>query len=123
MSCGVRRTAPVVPYRAVREMVIYFARVYCSAFTYELQQKLCSPPACSRPRLTALGWYPSIGAGMHQRLYGLRDEAVNDKEVFLDAEFLVAAFEVAGTVILDSMAQHKVLSAGRRADRVGLHKP
>jgi hypothetical protein len=59
---------------------------------------------------------------MHQRLYGLRDEAVNDKEIFLDAEFLVAAFEVAGPVILDSMAQHKVLSAGRRADRVGLHK-
>ena len=49
MGRGVRRAAPVVLHRAVREMFIYLARVHCTAFAYELQQELCLLPACSRP--------------------------------------------------------------------------
>jgi len=41
---------------------------------------------------------------MHQRLNGTRHEAVSDEEVFLDVELLVAAFEVADAVVLNSMA-------------------
>ena len=59
---------------------------------------------------------------MHQRLYGARHEAVVDEEIFLDVELRVAAFEVAGTVVLDAMTQYQVLSARRRANRIGLHK-
>ncbi len=59
---------------------------------------------------------------MHQRLYGVRHEAVADKEVLLDAELGVAPFEVAGAVLLDTMAQRQVLGARWGADRVGLHK-
>src|SRR5207247_1162591 len=38
------------------------------------------------------------------------------------AELHVAALEVAGTVVLDAMAQHQVLRARGRADRIGLHE-
>ena len=57
---------------------------------------------------------------MHQRVYLARHEAVVDEEVFLDAELGVAAFEVAGAVILDAMAQDEILGASGRANRIGL---
>jgi len=103
-------------------MVIYLARVHCTAFAYELQQKLCPLPTCRGPGLTALGRDAAIRARMHQRLYRTGHEAVIDEEVLLDAELRVAAVQVVGTVILDAMAQHQVLSSRRSADGVGLHK-
>src|SRR5579864_1889220 len=103
-------------------MAVYFARMHGTAFAYELQQEPCLLPACSGPGLTAIGRDASIRAGMHQRLYGSCHEAIDDEEVLLDAELRVETFEVTGTVILDSMAKDQVLSARRRADRIGLHK-
>jgi hypothetical protein len=41
---------------------------------------------------------------MHQRLQGTRHEAVVDEDILLDAKLCVVAFEVAGTVVLDSMS-------------------
>ena len=102
-------------------MLIHFARVYLAVLTHELQQQLCSLPACKRPRKT-LGRNAAIRSWMHQCLYRVRHETVVDEEILLDAELRVTAFEVAGTVVLDSMAQNQILSAGGRADRVGLHK-
>ena len=103
-------------------MIVDFARMGATAFAHELQQKLRLLPARRGPRPTAFGRDAAIRARMHQRLDGARHEAVVDEEVLLDAELRVAAFEVAGTVVLDAMAQHQILSARRRADRVGLHK-
>ena len=57
---------------------------------------------------------------MHERLDGTGHKAVVDEEVLLNAELGVAAFEVAITVVLNTMAQHQVLSARGGADRVGL---
>ena len=59
---------------------------------------------------------------MHQRLQRPRQEAVRDENILLEAELPVEAFEVAGAVVLDAMAQHQILRASRRPDRVGLHK-
>ena len=59
---------------------------------------------------------------MHQRMDGACHEAVGDEEILLDAERRVAAFEIAGTVVLDAVAQRQVLRARRRADRIGLHE-
>ena len=59
---------------------------------------------------------------MHQGLNGSCYEAVDDEEVLLHIELRVVAFEVAGAVAFDAMAQRQVLSARRGADRIGLHK-
>src|SRR5437763_15092179 len=40
MGGGIRRAAPVVRHRAVREMVVDLAWVYRAAFAYELQQEI-----------------------------------------------------------------------------------
>lgn len=42
--------------------------------------------------------------------------------IFLDAERRVAAFQVAGAVVLDAMPQRQILSARGRADRIGLYE-
>src|SRR3984893_11194548 len=122
MSGGVRRATPVVPNRAVREMLIHLARVHFTAFTHELQQELCSLPARSRPRKSALGGNTGIRARMHQCLYGGGHETIVEEEILFNTELGIETFEVAGTVVLDSMAQHQVLRARGRANRVGLHK-
>jgi len=103
-------------------MFIYLAWVHGSALAYEIQQKLCPLPLCSGPRQTAFGRDAAIRTRVHQRLQGPGYEAVVDEEVFFDAEFRVAALEVAGAVVLDAMAEHQVLSASGRADRVGLNE-
>ena len=59
---------------------------------------------------------------MHQRLERAGDEAIVDEEILLDAELRIAALEVARAVLPHAMAQHEVLSARGRADRVGLHE-
>jgi hypothetical protein len=59
---------------------------------------------------------------MHERLHFPGHEAVIDEEVFFDAELLVAAFEIAGTIIFHAMTQNQILSAGWCADRIGLHE-
>ena len=91
------------------------ARVHDTALAHEFEHPLGLLPACLRPD-------GARRARMHQRVQLARDEAVVDEEVLLDAEPCVAAFEVAGPVVLDAMAQGQVLRACRRADRVGLHE-
>ena len=103
-------------------MVIYFARVHDAAFAHEFQQELCPLRARRGPGQAAFGGDAAIGARMHQRLKSSGHETVVDEEILIDAELHVAAFEVAGTVILHAMAQDQVLRAGGSADRIGLHK-
>jgi hypothetical protein len=57
---------------------------------------------------------------VHQRCDTARHEAVVDENILVDAQRREAAFEVAGAVGLDAMAQRQVLGARGRADRVGL---
>ena len=57
---------------------------------------------------------------MHQGAEGWGDEAVDDEEVFFDAESGVEAFEVAGAVGFDAMAEDEVLGAGGSSDGIGL---
>ena len=59
-------------------------------------------------------------ARVHQTFDGARDEAVVHEDILVDAQRREAAFEVAGAVVLDAMAQREVLGARGRADRVGL---
>src|ERR1700733_5000256 len=103
-------------------MVVDLARMHCAAFAYELQQQLCLFLARRGPPPTASGWNTDSRPRMHQRLQGIRHETVVNEDVFLDAELRVIAFQIPGAVVLHSMAKGKVLSASRRADRVGLHK-
>src|ERR1700746_3042606 len=103
-------------------MVVDLARVYRTAFKYELQKELCPLSVRSGPRPAAQRGDTAIGARMHQRLERAHHEAVIDEEVLFDAETRVASFEVAGAVAFNAMAERQVLSARRRADRVGLHK-
>ena len=50
----------------------------------------------------------------------MRDEAVVDEEVLLDAERGVVTLEIAGTVIDDAMTHGQVLGPRRGPDRIGL---
>src|SRR5713226_1812398 len=113
----------------MREVIINLARMHCAAFAHELEQLrrpflFFSGPEWGARRILILLSRPREREDprMHQRVYGTRHEAVVDEEILLDAELRVAAFEVAGTVVLDAMAQGKVLGARGRANRVGLHK-
>src|SRR6267142_3276755 len=106
----------------MREMFIDLARVHFTAFAYELKQELCLLPVCRGPGLIVSGRDGGIRARMHQRPYRARHEAIGDEVVLLDVELRVAAFEVAGTVVLYAMAEYQVLRARGRADRIGLHK-
>src|SRR5713101_7850295 len=128
MSGRVRRAAPVVAHRAVGEMIICLARMHTAAFANELEQRFRLLPALGGPTDARRIFILLSGLGhrrqprMHQRMYRASHEAVVDEEIFLDAELRVAAFEIAGAIILDAMAQYQVLSAGWRANRIGLHK-
>src|SRR5436190_8223761 len=102
-------------------MLIYLARMHRAALADEFQQLLCLLPTCSRPGQIAFGRDTGIRPRMHQRLYGSRDKTVGDEKVLFDTELLVVLFEIAGTVILDAMAQRQVLSPRRRSYRIGLH--
>src|SRR6266404_9697588 len=108
MCAGVRRAAPVVAHRAVREMIIHLARMRTAAFADELENslRLLHPfggPTDARRIFILLSGLGHCGEPrMHQRVYRARHEAIVDKEVFFDAEFRVAAFEISGAVILDT---------------------
>lgn len=52
----------------------------------------------------------------------VRQEAVDEEVVFLEAERLVLAVEVAGAVVGDPMTQDEVLRSRRCANRVGLYE-
>jgi hypothetical protein len=60
---------------------------------------------------------------MHQGLDGGGNEAVVEKEIFLDHEMWVQPLEIAGAVVPDPMAQREVLRARRRADGICLDEP
>ena len=59
---------------------------------------------------------------MHERVDLPRDEAVVDEEVLLDAQRVIAPFEIAGPVALGAMSESQILCPRRRADGVGLHE-
>ena len=59
---------------------------------------------------------------MHQRLQFARNESVVDEKVFLNSEFAIAQFKIAGMVILHTMPQDQVLCSRRRTDRIRLHE-
>ena len=85
------------------------ARVHGAALADELEQRLALPPSG--------GQYDDAGSRrVHQPLHRRGHEAVVDEDVLLDAERRVAAFEVAGAVALDAVAQRRILRARRRAN-------
>src|SRR2546423_1529208 len=104
------------------EMVVYFARMYGATCEDEIQQKFGAPDSFAGPRAAPLGRDTRIRARMHQRLQGAGHEAVVDEDILLDIQRGVSAFEIAGAIIPDAMAQDQVLRARRSADRIGLHE-
>jgi hypothetical protein len=64
---------------------------------------------------------------MHQRLKFTRDESVVDEEIFFNSENIasttrVAPLEISGPIVLHSMPQDQVLSAGWCTNRISLDK-
>ena len=113
---GGRRAAPVVRDPAVGEVRIHVARVHVRRA--RARTPAAPAPSCRRP----VGQCAMPARGCISANTAARHEAVVDEGVFLDAERRVAAFEVAGAVALDAVAQRQVLRARRGADRVGLHE-
>src|SRR5215468_10603951 len=106
MRRRLRRTAPIVSDRAMREITIYFARMNCTTFPHKLQQKPRSFLARGGPWPRAFGRHTRVRTQMHQRLYRSREKTVRNKEIFFDTEPRVEAFEIAGTVIFNAMTQY-----------------
>ena len=59
---------------------------------------------------------------MNERLNRSCHEPVHDEEVFLNVQFRIEPFEIAGVIILCAVAQYKVLRTRGRTDRIGLDK-
>jgi hypothetical protein len=59
---------------------------------------------------------------VHEGLQLSRDVPVVDKAVFLDLEFWIKTFKIAGVIVSDSLSQNQILRPGRSADRVGLYE-
>src|SRR4029077_21269781 len=82
MRAGVRRAAPVVAHRAVREMIIDLARMCAAAFADELEDslRLLHPfggPTDARRILILLSGLGHRGESrMHQRVYRTRHETI-----------------------------------------------
>src|ERR1700687_2073800 len=68
VSRGVRLASPIIPYRAMRKVVIDFLRVDDAAFAHEFQHELSSLSAPARPRQSAFRGHTAIRTGMHERL-------------------------------------------------------
>src|SRR5262245_31993108 len=77
MRRRVRRTAPIVSDCAVREIIIYFPRMHCTAFLYKLQQKTGLLLARGVPSARAFRRHTSVRTWMHQRLYASRKKTVD----------------------------------------------
>src|SRR5215217_8037679 len=103
MRRRVRRTAPIVFDRAMREITIYLARMHGTVCPHKFQQKTRLFLARGRPSVRTFGRHTGVRTRMHQRLYGSRQETVHDKEILFDAESWIQAFEIAGMVILNAM--------------------
>src|SRR5437762_11190290 len=96
--------------------------MHCTAFPHKLQQKTGSLLARVGPRIRTFGRHTRVRTRMYQRLYRSCEKTVHDKKILFDAEFRVQAFEIAGMIIVNAMAQYQVLSTSGRADRVSLNK-
>ncbi len=115
LRAGAARAAPVVLHASVREMLLHLARMHGAALAHEGQHLGGLALCLGIPGLAGL-------ARVHQRQVPAGQKAVVDQAVLVDRQARVAAFQVAGAVVLDAVAQRQVLRPGRRADRVCLHK-
>src|SRR5262245_20531697 len=111
-----RRSAPEVLHRAEREMIINLSGMHRTASTDELQQALDVLAASHAPRRVTPAW-------MHQMKQPVGHEAVVDEEVLVHAQARVAALQIAGAVVRDTVPERQVLRACRRPNRVGLDEP
>ena len=59
---------------------------------------------------------------MHQRVQRSCDVAVVNEKIFLNVEFWVETFKIAGMIVFDPMSQDQILRARRRPDRIRLHE-
>ena len=115
MRRRVRRPAPVVRDRPMREALMRLAWMDGAALTHERQQVL-------RPLLPGRRPGRRDPPRVHQRRDVSGDEAVVDEDVFLDAERRIQPLEIAGAVVDGAMTQRQVLRARRRADGIRLHE-
>src|SRR5215813_5216732 len=107
----------------MREVLFDLLWMHYSPLSNEIQQQLRLFPSWLRPRQTVLGRNPAIRLRMHQPTKLSRHKSVVDEEIFLDTKLGVPPLQVPGTVILHSMAQHKILCPRWCANRIRLHKP
>ena len=94
----------------MREVLIDLARMHRAARPHEVQNVGRLAPRLGAPGLARL-------ARMHQGQVLARQETVVDQAVLIDRQARVAAFQIAGAVVLDAVAQRQVLRP-RRA-RIG----
>ena len=94
MRGRVGRSAPIVGHLAVREMLVYLARMHYASFGDELQQHLVPFLRCGKcrgPGSKAAQRDAFTGARMHQRLQLRRYEPIGDKKFFLHAQLRIVA--------------------------------
>jgi hypothetical protein len=94
--------------------------MHYTALANELQQLEFVLVWTGRQWLATSGGNTYVRTRMHQRLQRSGHEAVIDEKVFLDAEGCIAAFEIAGMIILHAMAKDEILRASWGADGIGL---
>src|SRR6202451_2211143 len=109
----------------MREMRIHLARMHHTAFANECQQRLGLLCARCGPR-GRHPWRGHVVARRHPRMHQFMEcaghKAVVDEKILLQRKLRIQPFEVSRAIIPDAVAQRKVLGAGRRSDRVGLHE-
>ena len=115
MRRRVRRAAPIVSDRPVREVAVDLAWMHRAARADKIQQSAHVSSARRSPgRRTT--------ARMHQDLHRAGHEAVVHEEVLVDVEAGISALEIAGAIARHAMTQREVLRSRRRANGIGLHE-
>ena len=117
----IRGSTPVIRNPPMREILIDLAWMYSPALINKLEKQLCAFSLFDGPRLSNIVcWNTRIRARMHQALQSPGDITVVDKEIFFDAKLLVTSLKVAGSVVVNTVAQDQVLALAlvRESDRL-----
>jgi hypothetical protein len=111
----IRRAAPVVANRPVREVRVDVARMRFAALADEFEHGLRAPARRGSPPR-------SRDARVHQRVVRARQESVVDERVLLDGQRRVQPFEIAGAITGNTVAQCQILRTRGRANRIRLYE-
>lgn len=93
-----------------------------SPFAHKIQYLLCTLAPPTRPRQVSPDRNPAIRPRMHQPLQLACNKPIVDEEIFFHTELGITPFQIAGTILFDSVPQDQVLRSRRRTNRIRLHE-